>query len=474
MKETVKKFSDHFLWGGAFAANQVEGAYNENGKGLSTADVSPDGISHPFDMSMTKKNLYHDAIDFYHRYPEDIALFAEMGFKCLRMSIAWTRIFPEGDEDQPNEKGLQFYDKVIDELLKHDIQPIVTISHYEMPLGLVKRYGGWRDRKVISFYEKYACTIFERYKDKVKHWMTFNEINVVVHAPFTGGGLIFTEGDNQKNIIYQAAHHQFVASALAVKACHEIVKNAKIGCMLAYWPTYPLTSKPEDVWAALSMDRETMLFTDIQARGVYPSYANRYFREHGIEIQIQEDDLELLREYKVDFLGFSYYMSRTTAASTENADTTEGNLIMGGIKNPYIESSEWGWEIDPKGLRIALNILYDRYQMPLFIVENGLGATDVVEYQKGGPAVNDDYRINYLRNHIIEMKEAIADGVELMGYTSWGPIDLVSASKAEMSKRYGFIYVDKDDEGNGTLDRTRKKSFYWYQNVIKSNGEVLS
>lgn len=470
MTQIVKKFPEGFLWGGAVAANQLEGAYQEGGKGLSTADVSPKGIMYPHNESMEGYYPYHEAIDFYHRYKEDIALFAEMGFKCFRTSIAWTRIFPNGDELEPNEEGLKFYDQLLDEIKKYGIEPVVTISHYEMPFYLVKQYGGWRNRKLVEFYERFAKTLFKRYKDKVKYWMTFNEINVVLHAPFTGGGLVLTEGENEKNAMYQAAHHQFVASALAVKACHEIIPDAQIGCMLAYLPTYPLTSHPEDVWKAFTTDRETLFFTDIQVRGYYPSYTKRYFAENDIQIVIEEGDEELLRTYKVDYLGFSYYVSRTATVTPEKAGETNGNLIMGGVKNPYLKATDWGWEIDPKGLRIALNILYDRYQVPLFIVENGLGAVDVVE---DGDVIVDDYRIAYLKDHIAEMKEAIADGVDLIGYTTWGPIDLVSASTAEMKKRYGFIYVDKDNEGKGTLRRLKKKSFYWYKNVIASNGEVL-
>lgn len=471
MLKVEKAFPNNFLWGGAVAANQLEGAYDQDGKGLSTADVTPDGIIYPFDESMEKYNSYHTGIDFYNRYKEDIALFAEMGFKCFRTSIAWTRIFPNGDELEPNEKGLEFYDLLFDELLKNNIQPVVTISHYEMPLALVKNYGGWKNRKVIEFYERFAKVVLDRYKDKVKYWMTFNEINVILHAPFTGGGLVFEEGENKKNTMYQAAHHQFVASALAVKACHDIIPDAKIGCMLAYLPTYTLTSKPEDSIRALEQDRETLFFTDIQVRGYYPSYTKRYFAEHDIQIEIADGDEEILRKYKVDYLGFSYYMSRTVTTTLTEEEAANGNMLLGDVKNPHLRASDWGWEIDPKGLRIALNTLYDRYQVPLFIVENGFGAVDVVEE---GDIINDDYRISYLRDHMIEMREAIADGVDLIGYTSWGPIDLVSASTAEMKKRYGYIYVDKDNEGNGTLRRIKKKSFHWYKEVIESNGSNLS
>lgn len=463
------EFPKEFLWGGATAANQIEGSYNVEKKGLSTADVSPNGVFNPQDFSMEGYYPYHSGIDFFNKYKEDIALFAEMGFKCFRMSIAWTRIFPNGDELEPNEKGLEFYDKVFAELEKHNIQPVVTISHYEMPLGLIKNYGGWKNRKLIEFYERFATTVFNRYKNKVKYWMTFNEINFVLHAPFTGGGLEFSEGENKKNSMYQAAHNQFLASALAVKACHEIVESGKIGAMLAYTPTYSLTCKPDDVWEAMMLDRETLFFTDVQVRGYYPSYTKQYFEKLGVEIKIEAGDKDILRNHKVDYLGFSYYNSTVATATPEDHMIAEGNMIFGGVKNPYLKTSEWGWEIDPQGLRIALNILYDRYQIPLFIVENGYGAIDELKNE----TVEDDYRISYLSDHISEMKKAIGDGVDLIGYTTWGPIDLVSASKAEMNKRYGFIYVDKDNSGNGTLKRYKKKSFNWYKNVIKTNGEIL-
>ncbi|URJ39953.1 glycoside hydrolase family 1 protein [Paenibacillus polymyxa] len=470
MTQMKKQFPKGFMWGGAVAANQLEGAYREGGKGLSTADIHPNGIMFPPDESSERVNLYHDGIDFYHRYKEDLALFSEMGFKCFRTSIAWTRIFPNGDELEPNEKGLKFYDDLFDEMLKHKIEPVVTISHYEMPVGLVKTYGGWRSRKLIEFYDRYARTVMQRYKDKVKYWMTFNEINVILHAPYTGGGLEFEEGENRKNVMFQAAHHQFIASSLAVKACHEINPNAKIGCMIAALTTYPLTPDPDDVWAAFEADRKNLLFSDIQVRGYYPSYLKRHFIENDISIAMEPADETILKQYTVDFIGLSYYMSSIATTDVEKAkNTTPGNLHLGG-RNPYLKLTEWGWHIDPKGLRITLNQIYDRYQIPLFIVENGFGALDTID-ENG--RIQDDARIEFLSAHIVQMKEAIADGVDLMGYTTWGPIDIVSASKAEMKKRYGFIYVDRDDEGKGTFNRIKKKSFDWYKNVIATNGEQL-
>ncbi|WP_392562555.1 6-phospho-beta-glucosidase [Orbus sturtevantii] len=459
------QFPQTFLWGGAIAANQVEGAYLEDGKGLSTSDCTPYGIfGDIIDRNQTNMTSIKDtAIDFYHRYPEDIALFAEMGFSCLRISIAWTRIFPNGDEDQPNEKGLEFYDKLIAEMIKHNIEPVITLSHYEMPYQLIKKYGGWGDRKLIDFFTNYAKTVFNRYQGKVKYWLTFNEINMSLHEPFTGVGLDRTSSKEQ---IYQAIHHQLVASARAVKLCHQIMPDAKIGNMLLGGLAYPLTPKPEDVWATHCENHGWLYFGDVQARGYYPSYMTRYFKENNINLEITDQDRQDLTE-TIDFISFSYYMS--CCGTADDSLRQKGN-ILDMVPNPHLQASEWGWQIDPVGIRYLLNLLYERYQKPLFIVENGLGAKDNVE---ADGSINDDYRINYINDHLVQVHEAIKDGVELLGYTSWGPIDLISASKAETSKRYGFIYVDLNEDGTGTLNRSRKKSFYWYQSVIKSNGGTL-
>jgi len=462
----MKTFPNDFLWGGAVAANQVEGAYLEDGKGLSTSDVQPQGVFGPVVERVADDSGIKDvAIDFYHRYPEDIKLFAEMGFNCLRVSIAWTRIFPNGDEQQPNEAGLAFYDKLFDELAAHNITPLVTLSHYEMPWGLVKQYGGWGNRQVIGFFEHYARTVFTRYQHKVKLWLTFNEINMSLHAPMTGVGLPET---SSKAEVYQAIHHQLVASALAVKACHEIIPDAKIGNMLLGGLVYPLTCKPDDVLEALQENRAWQFFGDVQCRGAYPGYMLRFFRDNGITLEITEADREALKS-TIDFISFSYYMTGCVTTDDELNQQARGN-ILSMVPNPHLASSEWGWQIDPVGLRTLLNVLWDRYQKPLFIVENGLGAKDKPD---ADGMVQDDYRISYLNDHLVQVREAIEDGVEVMGYTSWGPIDLVSASRAELSKRYGFIYVDRDDSGAGTLARSRKKSFYWYQEVIATHGASL-
>lgn len=475
----MSSFPKKFLWGGAVAANQCEGGYLDGHKGLATIDVVPSGKDRFPVMSGKMKMLdcddehyypSHEAINFYHSYKEDIALLAEMGFKTFRLSIAWTRIFPNGDDEIPNEEGLKFYDNVFDECKKYGIEPLVTIAHFDVPMNLVRTIGGWKNRKMIDYYEKYCKVIFNRYKYKVKYWLTFNEINMLLHLPFVGAGIVFEEGENEQAIKYQAAHHQLVASAKATKIAHKINPNFKIGCMLAAGNTYANTCAPQDVWKSIEKDRENYLFIDVQSRGEYPNYAKKMFERMNIEINMEVGDKEILRQNTVDFISFSYYSSRLTSADPKINAETAGN-VFATLRNPYLKASEWGWQIDPLGLRITLNSLYDRYQKPLFIVENGLGAVDIPD--KNGN-IEDDYRIEYLREHIKAMKDAVnEDGVDLIGYTTWGCIDLVAASTGEMKKRYGFVYVDKDDDGNGTLERRKKKSFYWYKEVIASNGEKI-
>lgn len=465
-------FPKDFLWGGAVAANQCEGAYQEDGKGLSIQDVMPKGIKGPRTERPTPDNLKLEGIDFYHRYKEDIAMFAEMGFKVFRTSIAWSRIFPNGDEEEPNEAGLQFYDNLFDECLKYGIQPLVTISHYETPLHLAEAYDGWLDRRLIGFYERYVRTIFTRYKGKVKYWLTFNEINSILNSPFMSGGINTPKEELTDSQLYQAIHHELVASALATKIGHEIDPEFRIGCMILSMPVYPLSPDPRDVIRAMEEEHRNSVFTDVHVRGEYPGYIKRYFREKGITLDITDEDREILKN-TVDFISFSYYVSVCATADESKNIRGEGNLL-GGVPNPTLKASEWGWQIDPRGLRYVLNQLWDKYQKPLFIVENGLGAADtLVPDGKGGYTVEDDYRIEYMRDHLLQVEEAIEDGVDVMGYTSWGCIDLVSASTAEMRKRYGFIYVDRNNDGTGTLARYRKKSFYWYKDVIASNGASL-
>ena len=472
-------FPKNFLWGGATAANQLEGGVFEGGRGLANVDVCPSGADrssviagHRKMLKMDDKHEYPaaEAVDFYHHFREDIRLFGEMGFKVYRLSIAWTRIFPNGDEQEPNEEGLRFYEEIFKECRKYHIQPLVTISHFDCPVYLIEKYGGWRNREMIRFYLRLCEVLFTRFKDDVTHLLTFNEINMILHAPFMGAGIYFKDGENEEQVKYQAAHYELVASALATRMAHEINPENKVGCMFAAGSAYPYTCRPEDVWEALLTDQENYFFVDVQSRGYYPSYAVKRLQKKGVFPVMDAGDAEILREYTVDFISFSYYNSRCIAAPGGGQEEAEGNLFK-SAKNPYLSYSDWGWPIDPLGLRITLNQVYDRYQKPLFIVENGLGAFD--EPDENGYVV-DDYRIEYLREHIRAMKDAVEeDGVELMGYTSWAPIDLISAGSGEMKKRYGFIYVDKQEDGSGTLARSRKKSFYWYKKVIETNGEEL-
>lgn len=464
-------FPANFLWGGAVAANQCEGAYDEDGKGWSTQDLAPKGVVGAITDHPTEDNLKLKGIDFYHRYREDIAMLAEMGFSVFRFSIAWSRIFPNGDEETPNEAGLAFYDQLIDECRRHGMEPLVTLSHYETPYHLAKTYDGWCSRKMIDFFKRYVNTVMKRYKGKVHYWLTFNEINSILHNSYLSGGILTPKEQLSKSDLYQAIHHELVASALVTKMAHEIDPDNKVGCMVIGIPSYPLTPNPDDVIANMEQDRHNLYFTDVQARGAYPKYLNRYFKENGIQIQMEEGDEEILKN-SVDFISFSYYMSTCGCADPNAHPQAAGNIIP-GVANPYLRSSQWGWQIDPKGLRYLLNQFYDRYQKPLFIVENGLGARDELIEKDGVLTVEDDYRIEYMREHLLQVEEAIEDGVEVLGYTSWGCIDLVSASTAQMSKRYGFIYVDRNDDGSGTMARYRKKSFYWYRDVIASNGASL-
>ncbi|WP_068502991.1 glycoside hydrolase family 1 protein [Paenibacillus kribbensis] len=469
MKHTYQdKFPENFLWGGAISANQAEGGWVD-GKGLDLASCFLKGLTDAGSFGKPEEGKYHPlekGIDFYHRFKEDVKLFGELGFKIFRTSINWSRIFPNGDDDQPNEKGLQFYDELFDELLKYGIQPLVTISHYETPYHLVEKYDSWRNRKLISFFERYCEVIFNRYKDKVKYWLTFNEINNMRRNPFYVGGILYKENENRMQAIYQASHHMFVANARAIKLCRQIIPDAKIGCMMSLSNIYPNNCDPVAVFETQDIRRRALFFPDVMIRGYYPTYIYRLWEEHDCHIEMLDEDLELIKTYTNDFLAFSYYRTTTHEAGQPYFGDTGGDI---GTPNPYLETSEFGWQIDPIGFRYTLNELWDRYQIPLIPVENGLGAKDnVVDGQ-----IQDDYRIEYLRQHLLALKEAIKDGVSIMGYTYWGPIDIISAGHLDIEKRYGFIHVDLDNKGNGTLKRTKKKSFYWYQNVIKTNGECL-
>lgn len=501
-------FPDNFLWGGATAANQLEGGWQEGGKGASSDDCltggtkdTPRRLTYKLADGTTAEVPFwsadklpegatwqpvdgywypnHDAIDFYHHYEEDIALFAEMGFKTFRMSINWPRIFPNGDDETPNEEGLKFYDDVFDECLKYGIEPLVTLSHYETPLNLGIKYGGWANRKVVDFFEKYAETVFTRYKDKVKYWMPFNEINMMLHLPFTAGAVFIEQHENELETIFQALHYQMLASAKVTKLGHEINPNFQIGGMLGMSYYYPKSSDPKDVLAAQYANRVNYFFLDVTAKGEYPSYAWSYFKKNNLNLDITDEDLKIMKENTVDYISYSYYYSLCAGAF----DSVDENRLVAfvperthdefhpmKVANPYLTATEWGFQIDPIGLRISINEVWDRYHKPIIISENGLGVLDTLTEDK---KVHDDYRIAYLKTHIEQMRECVKEGVNVIGYTSWGCIDIVSAGTSERSKRYGYIYVDADDYGNGTFDRYKKDSFYWYKKVIASNGEEL-
>lgn len=489
-KKCSEGFPEGFLWGGAIAANQTEGAWKEGGKGASVADHITAGTKtspRRFTREIRDDLCYpsHEAVDFYHRYREDIALFAEMGFKVLRLSVAWSRIFPNGDEEEPNPEGIEFYLKVFRECRRYGIEPLVTLSHYEMPYGLCEKYGGWTDRRTVEFFRRFCKVVFHAYREEVHYWLTFNEMNTLVSrfGSLLGGGILPEDGADlfgisrmgipetaeEKTLRFTALHHQFLAGAQAVKLAHEINPQNKVGCMLSAEGVYPYTCSPDDVLEAQAqMNRSNWLCGDVCVRGKYPYFAERFFEEQGAAPVVMPGDAAVLEAGRVDFLGFSYYSSRCASADG-TAKKQAGNMMLGAA-NPYLKESQWGWTIDPKGLRYLLNEMYGRYNIPLMVVENGLGAED--ELTEDGK-IHDTYRIAYLEEHIRQMREAVRDGVELMGYTAWGCIDLVSASTGEMKKRYGFVYVDKDDAGQGTLQRIRKDSFAWYQHCIETNGDSI-
>ena len=473
-------FPKEFLWGGATAANQCEGAYDEDGRGLASVDVIPYGEDRfkvaRGEMKMLEcddSHLYpaHYGIDFYHRYKEDIKLFADMGLKCFRFSIAWTRVIPDGD-GEVCDKGLDFYEAVVDECLKYGIEPLITINHFDAPINLINKFGGWKDARMIDAFLKLCEALFKRLGNKVKYWLTFNEINMLLHLPFMGAGILFEEGEEKNQVLYTAAHHELLASAKAVIVAHKMMPDAMVGCMLAAGQFYPFSCNTDDVYKGMEADRDNYFFTDVQARGEYPVWALKRMEKANVKLTISEEDKKILKEGTVDFISFSYYSSRCVSADPEVCKNyAKGNAVFASVKNPYLKASEWGWQIDPLGLRITCNTLYDRYNKPLFIVENGLGAKDIIEDGK----IHDTYRIDYMREHIKAMNAVInEDGIPLLGCTFWGIIDLVSASTGEMSKRYGMIYVDKDDKGEGTYNRLKKDSFFWYQKVIKTLGEDLS
>ncbi|MDE5910202.1 MAG: glycoside hydrolase family 1 protein [Lachnospiraceae bacterium] len=490
-------FPKDFLWGGAVAANQIEGAWLEDGKLPNCTDVmvgiGSDGRTPgirfniqtgKYEMALKpdKKYLSHEAIDFYHRYKEDLQLIAGMGFKAFRTSISWARIFPHGDDETPNEAGLKFYDDLFGEMIRLGMEPVITLSHYETPLYLMTEYGGWSNRKLIGFFEKYARTVMERYSGKVNYWMTFNEINNMRTMPFAAGGYMPETNDpnaedfaaNYKECeMYQAAHHLFVASSLAVKACHELCPNAICGAMITTSPVavYPYSCNPDDVFGALQAQRKTFFFTDVMCRGKYPAYIRRIWEGTDYEPVMEENDLQIIQDYPVDYLAVSYYRS-STYKHDYASENSSGGLTSGGIGtvNPYLRGTTpepWCWPIDPKGLRYVLNVLTDRYQLPLFIVENGVGLD---EQEINGRMIEDPERVKYLEEHLAQVAEAIHDGCHILGYLWWGPIDVVSAGTGEMRKRYGFIYVERFNDGSGDMHRSMKQSYARYKEIISNNG----
>lgn len=478
----TNKIGENFLWGGAIAAHQAEGAWNIEGKGLSIADVMTaggNGIPRKITQGVIEGEYYpnHEAIDFYHHYKEDIQLFKELGLKCFRTSIAWSRIFPKGVEEEPNEAGLLYYDRLFDTLIEHGIEPVITLSHFEMPYYIYEKFGGFSNKEVISLFVKFATCVFERYKDKVTYWMTFNEINNQADGQdplhvWTNSAMIIEDETKKEELVFQAGINELIASAAAVIEGKKINPDFQIGCMMAYVPVYPYSCNPEDMMASVKANERRFFYNDIHARGKVPTYALKYWAEKNYQIDISKEELAILKEGTVDYIGFSYYMSGTISTLEEiEGQATEDIQRAKIVKNPYIEVSDWGWPIDEVGLRYVLNTVYQRYDLPLFIVENGFGAYDRLTEDN---TIHDDYRVEYLKKHIEQMKKAIVeDGVPVIGYTPWGVIDIVSFGSGEMEKRYGMIYVDKDNEGNGTLQRLKKDSFSWYQKVIETNGEKL-
>lgn len=476
------KMPKNFLWGGAIAAHQAEGAWDVDGRGMSIADVMTaggNGIPRQITKGIKDQAYYpnHEAIDFYHRYKGDIQLFKELGLKCLRTSISWSRIFPTGEEAEPNEAGLQYYDDLFDELLKNDIEPVITLSHFEMPYTIYDKYGGFDNKAVIPLFVKFAKCVFERYQDKVTYWMTFNEINNQADGQYplhvwTNSAMIIDDESQKEARVFQASINELIASAAAVTAGKKINPNFQIGCMMAYVPVYPYSCAPEDVMAAVKANDRRYFYSDIHVRGKIPTYAEKYWQQKGIDIQISSKERAILKAGTVDYIGFSYYMS----GAISTLDTVKGKPTQDIphakiVQNPHISTTDWGWPIDPVGLRYVLNSVYQRYNLPLFIVENGFGAYDKLTEEN---TIHDPYRISYLHQHIEQIQKAITvDGVPVIGYTPWGIIDIVSFGSGEMEKRYGMIYVDKDNAGHGTLQRFKKDSFDWYQKVIATNAEEL-
>ena len=479
-------YSKNYLLGGAIACSQADGGFQEGGKGISTQDLryldpswTPEQIEdkhqnnpfsqEEFDQALkdqgTKYYPLRRGIDFYHHYKEDIKMLAEMGLQIFRTSICWSRIFPNGDDQEPNEEGIKYYRDMFTECKKYGIKVFATMIHYDIPVNLVKKYGGWKNRKIISFFENYVTVLYKRLGDLVDYWLPFNEINAAKFSPWDGVCLIPGTEKNMDQEIFQCLHHQFLCSARAVQLGRELVPGKLVGGMIARFTTYPATSKPEDNLQAIQDDQySNWFYLDVLARGYYPEYMKRYFDKINVHIHFEPGDKELLKDGTVGFVSFSYYFSQVST-NAANWEQTAGNLIM-TKKNPYLKESEWGWQIDPIGLRFTLNQIYDRYHLPIIVAENGIGAHDELTSDH---KVHDDYRIAYLSAHIDQLDEAVKDGVNLIAYTMWGIIDIVSCGPLTMDKRYGVIYVDLDNGGKGTGKRYKKDSLYWYKNRIEEH-----
>ena len=471
---------EDFLWGGSIAAHQCEGAWREGGKGTAIMDLVTSG-SHEVPREICKEiedgKYYpsHKGIDFYHRYREDIGLFAQMGFKALRISVDWSRIYPLGDEETPNEEGIRYYTDVVDELRRHGIEPIITLYHFELPYHLVTEYGSWTNRKGIDFYLRYCGTMFKALKGKVRYWVTFNEMNHIDPATqasdiftYMIAGLKFSEMEDPARTLATVGYNMTVAGVKAVELGHRIDPENQIGCVFGLQPVYAYDCRPGNAFRAFQEMYRDFYQADAMCMGCFPRYKRKEYEKMGIFLDGVEEDAESFKNGVIDFIGVNYYSSSVGHHDGEDGEET----LFGGIQNPYLKQSRWGWAIDPEGLRYLLNAVYRKYGKPLIVTENGLGAVDTL---KEDGTVDDSYRIEYLRLHLEQLKLAVEeDDVGCFGYLMWGPIDLVSATTGEMKKRYGFIYVDQDDDGSGSGTRHAKESFYWFKETIGSNGGNLS
>lgn len=477
MENVEKKHS--ILWGGATSASQYEGGWQEGNRGMDTQDCRPyqkrssnattttrlltqTTIDQAKAVSVDSGYPFRKGSDGYHHIHEDMDLLEELGLDIYRLSISWSRLYPKGDEEEPNPEGIAYYNQIFNRIRNNNMKVFLTMNHYAVPLYLVEHYGGWTNRKLITFYLRFAKTVFEQWGDCIDYYLPFNEINAGYFSPYNGVGLVRKEDSPyDQSLVFQSLHHQFVASAKVIQLGHEMVKGS-FGCMIACFCYYPYSCKPEDNMKLINEENVNQWFCmDVLSRGAYPHYIWRFFEERGIHIEISAEDKQVLKDHTADFVSISYYQS--SVISVEEKEKTAGNLVVSTI-NPYLKATKWGWQIDPIGLRISLNKVYDRYQKPVFISENGLGSEDILDANNH---IHDAYRIAYLQEHFEQIHEAVKDGVEVLGYIMWGIIDIVSAGSCEMEKRYGVIYVDADNEGNGSYARYKKDSFAWYQNYIK-------